>query len=453
MECMRIKFLGAAGQVTGSSFLLTSANGEKVLIDLGMFQGGRDVHKLNFTDLQFDAMDLTGVLLTHAHLDHCGRLPLLVKNGYTKEIFMTRPTIDITEISLFDTAHINEEDKNEAPLFSKEDVEKTVNLFKAVEYDRSFNLGTFSVTYRDAGHIIGSASIEITDNGSSDHKKIVFSGDLGNTPEELIKPTEYVEESNVVVMETTYGDRTHPLEDVNELLLKEVLEIEKNKGTLLIPSFSIERSQEIVHRLGHLKIEGKIKEETLIFFDSPMGEKVTQVFERYVDYFNKELSTDIKSYDPFHFPGISYTKNGKESRDIVNVAGPKIIIAGSGMMTGGRIVNHAITFLPDPTSRILFVGYQAEDTLGRHIIEGERSLNIEGTHLEIKASVNQIHSLSSHADQPRLLNWLKRIKDVNKTILIHGEDPVRTVFADKIKSELSLKDINIPNLNEEIEIN
>jgi metallo-beta-lactamase family protein len=449
---MKIKFLGASGQVTGSSYLITGNNGQQLLLDMGMFQGSTQVHELNYAPLQFKPENLLAVLLTHAHLDHCGRLPLLTKNGYKGDIYMTQPTKEITEISLFDTAHINEEDEV-MPLFTKEDVENVINLFKTVNYDQKFNIGSFEVIYKDAGHIIGSASIEIIDNSSGEPLSITFSGDLGNTPEDLIKPTEYISNSNIAVIETTYGDRIHPKEDVDSLLTNEVNSIEKNDGTLLIPSFSIERSQEIVHRLGHLKRIGKIRKETQIFFDSPMGEKVTQVFEENKSYLNPEITQDINSFDPFHFPGISYTRNSHESKSISEIKGAKVIIAGSGMMSGGRILNHAITFLPMSSTRLLFVGYQAEHTIGRRILEGDRDINIEKVNINIKATVSEIHSLSSHADQPRLLKWLKSINGLNQLFLTHGDEAVRQIFAEKVKNELNLLNIYIPNLNDEIEVN
>jgi len=443
---MNVKFLGAAGQVTGSSFLLTAKSGQQILIDCGMFQGASEVEQLNKKPIECNVSRLKAVLLTHAHLDHCGRLPLLTKMGYQSTIYMTPPTKDITEISLFDTAHINEENEEEEPLYVKSDVIKCINSFRTVEYHEKLTIGDFEASYYDAGHIIGSGFIQVTDKTTGE--KIVFSGDLGNTPQDLINPTEMINSSDSVVLETTYGDRNHPDEDINALLLQEVLEVEKNMGTLLIPSFSIERSQEIVHRLSHLKRDGKIAESTSIFFDSPMGEQVTEVFESYINYFNKELSEDIKTYDPFHFPGIYYTKNSRESRKIAELRGAKVIIAGSGMMTGGRILNHAKTFLPLTSTRLLFVGYQAEDTLGRNILEGERNVSIDNESFEIKATVNQIHGLSSHADQNRLLAWLKNIKNAKNLFLVHGEQDAREAFA----KLAGIANTYLPNVNEEIKI-
>jgi len=450
---MVVKFLGAAGQVTGSCFLLTASSGEQIIIDCGMFQGEKNVELLNYQYPKVDTQNLIGVLLTHAHLDHCGRLPLLVKDGFSKSIWMTPPTRDIAEISLFDTAHINQEENPDNPLFTKDDVVRTTSLFKMVDYNEPLRLGPFMIIYNDAGHIIGSSSIEVSDFSAENKTKIVFSGDLGNSPEDLIKPTETITSSDYVVMETTYGDALHPVEDPDEVITSEINAVAKTGGALLIPSFSIERSQEVIHKIGHLKASGKIPANVYIFFDSPMGEKVTQIFEQYPEYLNQEILGDAKKYNPFRFPGIIYTSDSKQSRAISETSGPKVIIAGSGMMTGGRILNHSSIFLPLSSSRLLFVGYQAEDTLGRKILEGARSVVINGVPTEIKASVTQIQSLSSHADQAKLLKWLIAIKEVKRVFLVHGEDKSRTIFAGLIQHNTQIKMVEIPKINEAYEIN
>lgn len=446
---MKIKFLGASGSVTGSSYLLSSSGGNNILIDLGLFQGSRELSKSNYLPLDFEAVSLDGVLVTHAHLDHCGRLPLLVKNGYKGPIYMTAPTADICEISLFDTAHINSEERDKPVLFDKKDVEKTIELFKTVSYDQSSHIGPFDCYFRDAGHILGSASIEIVDESSNNKKTIVFSGDLGNSPEELIKPTEKIASSNYVVVETTYGDRSHPPEDANDLLLNEINKIEETDSTLLIPAFSIERSQEILHRLSHFKASKRMLDTTQIFFDSPMAERVTSVFEKYHEYYNKELSDDFTQSDPFSFPGLTYIKNSRQSWDIHSIEGAKIIIAGSGMMTGGRILSHAAYYLPDEKNRILFVGYQGEGTLGREIIEGAKEVRIDKGMVEVKAHVSQIQSLSSHADQGKLVGWLSHIKNVERVFLTHGDEGAREEFSNLIKSELNLNNVDLPNVGAE----
>lgn len=448
---MKVKFLGAAGTVTGSCYLLTSQSGQSILIDCGMFQGSDDIESANYSPLACDCSAVSGLLLTHAHLDHSGRLPTLISRGFNTPIWMTPPTRDITEISLIDSEKIIKEQPNKKILYTQNDVDSIVKLFKTVEYDTSFSIGCFLVIMRDAGHILGSASLEIVDQSAQEgFKKIIFSGDLGNTPEDLIRSTEFIDNGEVVVMESTYGDKIHPTDDPSGVIQSEINTIETSGGALLIPAFSIERSQEILHRIMHLKKSGKVKNETIVYFDSPMGEKTTQVFEKYRQYFNDELKTDLLTEDPFSFPGIKNINSPYESSSIAKSLGPKVIIAGSGMMTGGRIVRHALHYLPIPTTRLLIVGYQAEGTLGRVILNGASTVNIMGTEIGVKAHINQMQTLSSHADQPRLLNWLRTIKGVKKVFLTHGEDVPRTILAEKIKSELSISDINLPILNQEL---
>ena len=450
---MRIKFLGAAGGVTGSCYLLTSPSGQSILIDCGIFQGTDEMENLNYSKLACDCSSVSGLILTHAHLDHCGRLPTLLSQGFNQPIWMTSPTRDLTEISLIDSEKINEEENYKKILFTKEDVDSTLRLFKTVEYDLSFSVGGFVITMRDAGHILGSASLEITDQSAGEGlRKIVFSGDLGNTPQDLIRATELIDNGEVIVMESTYGDRIHPADNPSETIQAEINAIEVSGGTLLIPAFSIERSQEVLHRILHLKKSGKVKNETTIYFDSPMGEKTTQVFEKYRQYYNDELKTDLLTEDPFTFPGFKNIENSHESISIDHSSAPKVIIAGSGMMTGGRILKHALHYLPIPSTRLLIVGYQASDTLGRILIEGQTTVNIMGTVIDVKAQINQTQAMSSHADQPKLVNWLKNIKGVKKVFLTHGENEARSALAEKIKSELSLSEITLPAFNQEISL-
>jgi len=447
-----IKFLGAAGTVTGSSYLLTSISGESLLIDCGLFQGISEIENHNYEALDIDPSNLLGVILTHAHLDHCGRLPLLIKGGFDKSIWMTGPTSEIAQISLFDTAKINN-DKNRKHLYTEDDVDRTIALFKTVNYCSPFSLGPFDITLHDDGHIIGSASVEIINKENpTGMQKIVFSGDLGNSPAPLIRPTEMLSSADIVVIESTYGDRIHPNEPPENKVQEEINEIEKTGGTLLIPAFSIERSQELLHMISHLKMSGRIKNETEIIFDGPMGEKVTAVFEKYRGYYNQELTNDLKKSDPFHFPGLTTIFNYKDSQKEVKCGSPKVVIAGSGMMSGGRIMEYAQQFLPIDTTRLLFVGYQAAGTVGRQILTGAKSVRIDGVDVQINATVSETQAMSSHADQIGLLNWLKNIKGIKKVIITHGEDEARNIFAEKVKNDLGIKDIMIPNLNEEISV-
>lgn len=441
----KIQFLGASGGVTGSSYLVTVNNKETLLIDLGMFQGEDDRDNINFLPLPFDVKALKAVFVTHAHLDHCGRLPYLVKQGFGGKIYVTDPTKDIINVALQDAAAIAK--GKEGPiLYTKEEVQKVCELMEAISYDTQVAVGNFSITFRDAGHILGSASLEI----SEDSKTLVFSGDLGNTPEDLIKPTKYINHANFVVMETTYGDKTHPQEDAVNTLQQEINQIEKTGGVLLIPAFSIERSQEIVHMIGHLKKDNKINNATSIFLDSPMAIEVTEIFKKYPELYSAELAGDI---NPFDFSNLKFTKTPEESKFILKTKGAKVIIAGSGMMNGGRILHHIYNYISRQTTRVLIVGYQAVGTLGREILNGAREIYIYNKHIPIRATITNLESLSSHADQPKLMQWLKAISGVEKAFLVHGDDNQRSVFSEKIKAETNIKEVIMPKMNEEYEIN
>lgn len=445
---MKIKFLGAAGTVTGSSYLLTPESGKSILIDLGMFQGGEEIEKFNYLNPNFEPSQLAGVVLTHAHLDHCGRIPMLVEWGFKGEVWMTPATRDIVELSLYDSAKIGKEEmkrRNKPALYTAKQVGEMVKKFRTVEYGTPFKLGNFEIEFTDAGHILGSASAVIKENDQT----IVFSGDLGNSPEDLIKPTEPITAADAVVMESTYGDGVHPVEDISALIALEINAVEESGGTLLIPVFSIERAQEMLHRIDHLKKDGKVKNETPVFMDSPMAEKTTIIFGKYQKLWNAELQQDAVTDDPFNFPGLVVLQHRQHGKVLEKVGG-KVIMAGSGMMSGGRIVGHAKEYLPRANTRLLIVGYQAEGTLGREILSGNKKVIIEGIETEVRATINEIKSMSSHADQPRLLSWLKQIGGVKKVFIIHGEARQRQTLAEKIKADLGIMNVVIPEMNEEI---
>jgi len=442
---MKLKFLGAAGGlVTGSSSLI---NGQ-TLIDLGMYQGTREVAELNQQPLDFDARKLDAVILTHAHLDHCGRLPLLIKGGFSGKVFMTAATKDLVEIVLFDAVKVAREDGDKDNLFGDEEVEKILLMTEVVEYNQSFFSAGVNFSLIDAGHILGSASVKLL---LPDKRKMIFSGDLGNSPQDLIKPTEKAGEGEVVIMESTYGDRLHGVEDEREVLVKEVEAVIRDGGTLLIPAFSLERTQELLHDLDYLKKTGKIKDNLKVFLDSPMAIRVTEVFKKHGELYNEELKKQAQVDDPFDFPGLSMVVEASQSRKIKEVIGAKIIIAGSGMMAGGRILSHAQEYLADSRTRLLFVGYQAKGTIGRAILEGARSVSIYGKSIEVEAHTREITSMSAHADQEQLLTWLEQIKGTREVFLIHGEEKSRRMLKSKIEERLGLK-VKLPLMGEEVEV-
>ncbi|MBI1872110.1 MBL fold metallo-hydrolase, partial [Candidatus Collierbacteria bacterium] len=351
---------------------------------------------------------------------------LLVRAGYTGPVYMTEATADLVELSLKDAARValeNQAQGGEAPLYTEDDVIRLLNLIKRVKYGVEVEIGQLTVIFHDAGHILGSASIEISwqQSAGSSQQKIIFSGDLGNSPQDLIMPTETIKKADYVVMESTYGNRLHTLENPTDIIGQEINEIEKTGGTLLIPAFSLERTQEILHRIDHLKKSGKVKQETAIFLDSPLGITATEVFKKHTELYNAELSGHVKLDDPFDFPGLVVVEEGWQSKKIKDQDRAKVIIAGSGMMTGGRIMHHAIDFLPDPKTRVLIVGFMAENTLGRKLVDGEKNVFIDNVR-------------------------------VKKVFLTHGENEERQVVAEKIKEKLAFPEVYLPKLEEEVEL-
>ena len=442
-----LTFFGASGIVTGSCFLLQQ-DSDSFLIDLGMYQESSDIQSENTKPLPFDPTSLNCVFITHAHLDHCGRLPLLAKAGYRGPIYMTPATKDIVEISLDDSARLAERKEEEdgiPALYTSDDVLKVLDLIQTVEYDTPFTHGSANIVFKDAGHILGSAIVEITDKIG---KKTVFSGDLGNFPEDIIKPTEFISDASTVVIESTYGGETHKHEDVYEILQHEINEISNTNGVLLIPAFSIQRTQELIHRIGHLLKDKKISADIPIYVDSPMAIKVTEVFKKYTNLYNSHTASDET---PFEFDTLILTEEAHQSKEILKVDGPKVVIAGSGMMSGGRIQYHLKNYISSYNTRILIVGYQAENTLGRQIETGVKRITLFEEDIPIHATITKIESMSSHADHPKLMKWLHTIKGLENVCIVHGEDDRRQALADAIKNDFPNVQIHLPTPTQTIE--
>lgn len=430
---MKLTFCGAAGGVTGSCYLLESGE-HRILIDCGLFQGNRFADAENYEPFSFDPAHVQAVLVTHAHLDHVGRLPKLYREGFRGTIYSTPPTKDCAELILLDSEKLmcrEAERDNRAPLCTTSTVEPVMRLWRKIEYHTPVTIGPFTATFFNAGHILGSASIRIEAEG----KSITFSGDLGNTPAPIIQPTEPPAPSDYVVVESTYANRTHDPESTRREILQDVIqETVARGGVLMIPSFALERTQDIVYFMNELFTDGRIA-RVPVFIDSPLAIKLTAIYHKYRRFFNAEADQRIASGDDiFNFPDLHLTLTSEQSKAINSVPPPKIVLAGSGMSHGGRILHHEVRYLPDPNNTILFIGYQAEGSLGRRIMEGANEVTIFGETIPVRCRVRAVSSYSAHADQPKLMHWLWPMRQHLKRVFIsHGEDEGRAVFAQAIR--------------------
>lgn len=419
---MTITFHGAARQVTGSNYHIATVD-HSFLVDCGLFQGGKIAEKHNYESFPYDPSKINAVFVTHAHLDHIGRLPKLYLDGFRGTIFSTPPTRDLAELVFDDAAGLIAEeaqrDEHE-PLYTMSEVLGVMSCFRPINYDHEQKISdTITATFQDAGHIIGSTIISLLGEG----KTIVFSGDFGNTPVPILNPPSQIKEADVLILEATYGGITHePVEGRQKELRDVIITTVQRGGTLIIPAFAIERTQEILYELDHLVRHHHIP-PLPIFVDAPLAIKATEVFERYPDYWNKEAQILRKNgEDIFNFDGLHITFTTAQSKEINHIPGPKVIIAGAGMMHGGRILHHAKRYLPDPKSTLLFVGYQAQGTLGRQLFDGARKVKIHDETVLVRARIKTIGGYSAHADQPGLLHWLEQFdKKPSQIFLTHCE--------------------------------
>lgn len=427
---MKLHFYGGARWVTGANYLLETPQ-SKVIVDCGLFQGGGDALQMNNQPFAYQPQEIEAVLVTHAHLDHIGRLPRLVKEGFRGKIFATKPTKDFARAMLLDAQEIGE------VFYTQADVEKTLSLFQGIDYKEKVKLNKeISFSFQDAGHILGSAIIEVWAEG----KKIVFSGDLGNPPVPLLRPTEFISQADYLLVESTYGDRLHEDKKQRKDLLENAIEDTITQGgTLLIPSFALERVQEILYEMNEL-VENHRIPQVPVFLDSPLAIKLTQVYQNYPEYFNQEAVYLIKSGDDlFKFPGLKMTRTAKESKQINQVNPPKIIIAGSGMSTGGRILHHHKKYLSDSKNTLLIICYQVPGTLGRKILDGLETVKIHGQEIANKIQIRAIGGYSSHADQEGLCFWVRQMKDtLKKVFVVQGEEKSSLALAQHIKDHLGL---------------
>jgi metallo-beta-lactamase family protein len=413
---MKLTFCGAAQMVTGSCYLLETQH-HQVLVDCGMFQGKKEITRLNYEQFSFNPKSITAVFLTHAHIDHAGLLPKLIKQGFCGKIYTTRATVDLCKIMLEDSAHVQVAETDQEnrrrlrqglsprqPLYTLEDARAVFPFFHPVEYATTYGFSNITFRFCDAGHILGSAMVELMVRETGKTKKIVFSGDIGQWDVPIVADPSIITEADYVLCESTYGDREHEDPRMRETLFQKiVMDTYKRGGRLLIPSFAVERTQELLYTLKVLSLAKKLPQEK-VFLDSPLAIKATQIFEKHRECFDDDFK---KLKSPFRFPGLVFTENMADSRKINLYNKPCIIIAGSGMANAGRIRHHLKHGIWDPKNTVLFVGFQAEGTLGRVILDGAKTVKMMGLEIAVHAKIEKIESFSAHADDGDIMRWMQ----------------------------------------------
>lgn len=462
---MKLSFHGADRSVTGSCHLIECA-GKRILIDCGLYQGSRELNEDNAEPFGFDAAGINYVLLTHAHLDHCGRLPLLAKRGFRGEIITTSATRELARLVMLDAAHLQEEDardlarkvrcdriscdKNE-PLYSTLDALNCLDYFgRAATYTQVFEVAAgVHATFVDAGHILGSASIFLELEEQSRRISVLFSGDLGSTSHPLLRSPAKPPHAENVVMETTYGDRLHKQlgQSVDEFY-EAITDTFKRGGNVIIPTFALERAQELLYFLHAGVAQGRLAKSTQVYLDSPMAISATEIFRRHPECLEPATAKLFQEgHDPLSLPGLHFTRETAESIAINSVPGGAIIMAGSGMCTGGRVRHHLQLNLGREDSSIVFVGYAAVGTLGRRIIDGAKQVSIFGENISVRARIYTINGFSGHADQAGLLAWQKQTS-AKRTFLVHGEEDTMRQFA----AHLADTRVEMPGPNQVFEL-
>lgn len=467
---MDIKFYGAAKIVTGSNYLIETDK-YKILVDCGMFQGSKELERKNFDEFPYDPKDIDLLFLTHAHIDHSGRIPKLVKEGFKGRIICTSPTYDLSKIMLKDSAKIQESDvewenkKRERSgksmlesLYTIGDAENSLNYFEPYFYDQKIKINDdIEVRFKDAGHILGSAIIELWVRESEENIKIVFSGDLGVADRPIIRSPEYIDEADYLVVESTYGNRLHDsYEDSSEKLIEIINKTALRGGTVIIPSFAVGRTQELIYMLNNYFEHNKELEEYMripIYIDSPMAIEATEAFKKNSSSFNDKARDLILSGDnPFTFSNLRYTKATEESKLLNKYEFPKVIISASGMATAGRVRHHLKHNLWDKKNSLVFVGYQANGTLGRILLDGVKNVKLLGEDIKVGAEIYSLEGFSAHADQKMLLDWIGAFKVKPKKIfIVHGEEEEAGALSQLIENLYKIKTL-VPNLGDSFKV-
>ena len=456
MSKIKVTFAGGASTPTGSNFLIEIGD-KKFLVDCGLYQGERIAEYENRKAFAYDVTKVDGLFVTHGHLDHVGRIPKLYADGYTGPVYSTPPTRDIGELIMLDSLHLLEKEAERegiTPMYQEKDVIRAMHNWHTQNYHEVLPVhtseGVLKVRFLDAGHIMGSSMVEFELNG----KKLLFTGDLGNTPSPLLRDTEKIKDINYLVMESVYGDRNH--EDINdrvEKLKQIIIKTVKRGGTLMIPAFSIERTQEILFQINNFVEKGVIP-RCSVYLDSPLGINVTKVYKRYLkSYMNGDINNIVSGGDDiFNFPGLKITATKEESMAINHDMGAKIIIAGSGMSNGGRIVHHEARYLSDPRATLLLVGYQAVGTLGRKLYEGNKKVLVNHQDVNVKCEIAMIGGFSAHKDSANLIKFVETSTDTLKQVFIVLGEPKSAMFLGQRISENYDIPVKLPELGETVEL-
>jgi metallo-beta-lactamase family protein len=463
---IKLQFLGAVQNVTGSRHLL-EANGTKILVDCGLYQE-RQFRARNWEPFTCPPESLDAVLLTHAHLDHCGLLPKLVKEGFKGRIYCTPATAEIAQIILLDSAHIQEEDakyklkrhKREGrkgtypvePLYTTADAEACFPQFSTVKYKKTIEIGPgVEATFCDAGHVLGSSIIRVKVSQNGQDRTVIFSGDIGRSDRPIVHDPSIVEQADYVLVESTYGDRVHEgPEDTKKLIAEVINSTRQAGGNIIVPSFALERSQELLYYINELLLEKAIQ-PLPVFLDSPMASRITKVFQKHRELYDEEMTEFMRrNKSPFEFQGLKMAGTSDESKAINHIRGTIMVIAGSGMCTGGRIKHHLVNNITRPENTIMFVGYQAVGTLGRRIVNGEEEVRILGQDYPVNARIARINGFSAHADKEELFEWLSGLKKPpRKLFVVHGEAESANKFGDYIREKTGWQ-VTVPAYQDEV---